>query len=82
MKEVNGDSYFKVHFLGICKKQFEFKFAKEFHLDIKHNTSLYTCDICDITTSGFTYFELIKHILDCHDQNPLLILDNLNIIMW
>ena len=82
MKEVNGDSYFKVHFCSICKKPFEFKFAKEFHLDIKHNTSLYTCDICDITTSGFAYFELIKHILDCHDQNPLLILDNLNIIIW
>ena len=62
MKEVNGISYFKVHFCNICKKQFEFKFAKEFHLDIKHNTSLYTCDICDIATSRFRYFELIRHI--------------------
>ena len=25
---------------------------------------------------------LTKHILDYHDRNPLLILDNLNIILW
>ena len=29
MKEVNEDSHFKVDFSNICKKQFEFKFAKE-----------------------------------------------------
>ena len=72
-KGLNGD---------LCNKSFQYHFAKEFHFDVEHNISSYMCDICEVSSDKYLYFELIHHILNCHEPNPLSRLDYLNLILF
>lgn len=65
----------------VCRKNFKFQFAREFHFDIFHKVSYYMCKICVGNTERYTYFELQDHLYCEHDENIYAILDHLNIIL-
>ena len=70
----------------LCTKTFRFQIEKSFHFDVVHNFHYsYRCENCenseDWEDKGFryTYFELLDHIFNCHEENPYMILKCLNI---
>ncbi len=69
----------------LCMKTFRFQIAREFHFDVVHNFRMYMCKNCENSGNwedrGFTYtyFELLDHIYNCHEENPYMILKYLNI---
>lgn len=69
----------------LCMKTFRFQIAREFHFDVVHNFRMCMCKNCENSENwedrGFTYtyFELLDHIYNCHEENPYMILKYLNI---